>query len=57
VVAPRRRRRLTEYPHRALRGVVQLGVELRNQVSEQRKLGHRADSDAHDGEHHDLSDQ
>ena len=57
VMPPRRRGRLTEYPHRAMRGVVQLSVELSDQVSVQRELGHRADPDAHDGEHHDLPDQ
>jgi hypothetical protein len=49
--------RLGEYPHRAMGGVVQFGVELSDQVSVQRKFGHRADSDTHDGENDDLSDQ
>jgi hypothetical protein len=49
--------RLGEYPHRALRSVVQLSVELCDQVSIQRELGDRADSDAHDGENDDLADQ
>jgi hypothetical protein len=38
-------------------GVVQLSVELSDQVSVQREFGRRADSDAHDGENDDLSDQ
>ena len=36
---------------------MQLSVELSHQISVQRELGHRADSNAHDGEHHDLPDQ
>jgi hypothetical protein len=32
-------------------------VELADEVSVQRQLGHRTDPDADDGEHHDLADQ
>jgi hypothetical protein len=54
---PRRGGRFAEYPHRALRGVAQLSIELCDQVSVQRDLGRRADSDTHDGEDDDLTYQ
>jgi hypothetical protein len=54
---PRRGGRFAEYPHRALRGVAQLSIELCDQVSVQRELRRRADSDTHNGEDDDLTDQ